>query len=124
MIQNLNQHPCDSGDLPAEVLFRCFSDLLPLNTSTVRKNWKERYPFFVRRKNGLCVDVKAADLWLDQRGQRLFSQALLDHKRAINPGWQPAGDVKVGATTLTKMAPTNATESDSAVETDEMAGAA
>lgn len=120
MIHNL--HPCDSGDLPAEVLFRCFSDLLPLNTTTVRKNWKERYPFFVRRKTGLCVDVKAADLWFDQRGERLFSQALLDHKRAINPGWHPAGDVKVGATTLTLTVPSKATESDSAGETDEMVG--
>lgn len=122
MIQNL--HPCDSGDLPAEVLFRCFANLLPLNAETVRKNWKERYPFFVRRKTGLCVDVKAADHWLDQRGERLFSQALLDHKRAINPGWHPAGDVKVVAPALTLTVPSTATESDSAGKTDEMVGAA
>lgn len=123
MIQNL--HPCDLGDLPTEVLFRNFANLLPLNAATVRKNWRERYPFFVRRKTGLCVDVKAADLWLDQRGERLFSQALLNHKRAINPGWVPAGDVsKVGATTLPAMAPTRATEVDSAAATAEIGDAA
>lgn len=122
MIQNL--HPCDLGDLPAEVLFRCFAKLLPLNASTVQKNWKERYPFFVRWKNGLCVDVKAADHWLDQRGERLFSQALLDHKRAKNPGWHPAGDIsKVGATTLSTMAASKASEVDSAVDAGEIGSA-
>lgn len=118
----MSAHPVDTGDLPPEVLFRCFANLLPLNAGTVRKNWKERYPFFVRRKTGLCVDVKAADIWFDQRGERLFSQALLDHKRSINPGWVPAGGVKVGATTLTLTVPSKATESDSAGETDEMVG--
>jgi hypothetical protein len=116
-------HPCDIGDLPGEVLFRCFSQLLPLNASTVRKNWKERYPFFVRRKTGLCIDVKAADIWFDQRGERLFSQLLLAHKKAKNPDWQPAGGGKVGATTLPLMAPAKATEVDSAAETGEMVGA-
>lgn len=96
-------HPVDSGDLPAEVLFRCFANLLPLNAATVRKNWKERYPFFVRRKTGLCVDVKAADIWFDQRGERLFSQALLDHKRS--------------------MVPTKATDVDSAAEIEEIGSA-
>lgn len=118
-------HPCDLGDLPREVLFRCFAELLPLNRSTVRKNWKERYPFLVRRKTGLCVDVKLADLWFDQRGKRLFSQALLDHKKAVNPGWVPAGDAsKLGATTLPTMVPTKATCLDSAGETGEIGDAA
>jgi hypothetical protein len=122
---NQSSHPCDTGDLPYEVLFRCFANLLPLNAATVRKNWRERYPFFVRRKTGLCVDVKAADVWFDQRGERLFSQALLDHKRSKNPGWVPAGDVsKEGATTLPAMAPTKATEVDSAGETGEIGDAA
>ena len=115
-------HPCDSGDLPSEVLFRYFAELLPLNAATVRKNWKERYPFFIRRKTGLCIDVKAADLWFDQRGEKLFSQLLLAHKKAKNPGWQPAGDGKVVAPTLPLMAPTKAAKFDSAGETDEMVG--
>ena len=118
-------HPCDSGDIPAEVLFRCFANLLPLNAATVRKNWKERYPFFVRRKTGLYVDVKAADFWFDQRGERLFSQALLVHKRSINPGWVPAGDAgKVVAPTLPATAPTKSTEFDSGGETGKIGDAA
>ena len=117
-------HPCDTGDLPKEVLFRCFAELLPLNKSTVRKNWKDRYPFFIRRKTGLCIDVKAADIWFDQRGERLFSQALMDHKRAINPGWYPAGVFgKVVAPTLQTMVPSKATEVDFAAKTGEMVGA-
>lgn len=121
----MSAHPVDTGDLPPEVLFRFFANLLPLNAGTVRKNWKERYPFFVRRKTGLCVDVKAADIWFDQRGERLFSQALLDHKRSINPGWVPAGGVgKVVAPTLSTMAPTRATEVNSAAGTEEIGGTA
>lgn len=120
----MSAHPVDVGDLPSEVLFRCYADLLPLNQVTVQKHWRERYPFFVRRKSGLFIQVKQVDVWLDQRGKPLFSQALLDAKRKRNPGWLPAGDAgKVGATTLPAMAPTKATESDSAGETEEMVGA-
>lgn len=118
----MSAHPVDIGDLPGEVLFSCYADLLPLNRATVQKHWRERYPFLVRRKCGLIVLVKEADLWLDQRGKRLFSEALLAAKRKRNPGWLPAGDVRVGATTLTMAMPSTATESDSVGKTVEMVG--
>lgn len=105
----MSAHPVDIGDLPNDVLFSCYADLLPLNRATVQKHWRERYPFFVRRKSGLFVLVKEADLWLDQRGKRLFSEALLAAKRKRNPGWLAAGDVKLVAPTLTLTAPSTAT---------------
>ena len=97
----------------------------PAECGDSSKKLEGALPVFVRRKTGLCVDVKAADVWFDQRGDRLFSQTLLDHKRAVNPGWVPVGDVsKAGATTLPTMAPTKATEVDSAGETGEIGDAA
>lgn len=120
----MSAHPVDVGDLPSEVLFRCYADLLPLNQVTVQKHWRERYPFFVRRKSGLFIQVKQVDVWLDQRGKPLFSQALLDAKRKRNPGWIPAGDGKAGATALPLTVPSTATDSNSARETGEIGGAA
>ncbi len=120
-------HPCDSEDVPAYVLYRFFTDLLPIRKESIRKNWRQRYPFFVRKREGLFVDVKAADLWLDQRGQKLFSQALLDKKRERNPDWVPVGPVggfvEAGATASTSAAIGKATKLDSASNIEKLGGA-
>lgn len=100
-MKQINLHPCDSGDLPAKVLYRCFTEILPIKAQTARKHWKERYPFFVRNKEGLYIDVKAADLWLDQRGEKLFSESLLEKKREKNPDWRPVDVNRVATYTLT-----------------------
>lgn len=99
-MKQINLHPCDNGDLPAKVLYRCFTEILPIKAQTARKHWKERYPFFVRNKDGLYIDVKAADLWLDQRGEKLFSESLLEKKRERNPDWRPADGYTVATYTL------------------------
>lgn len=96
-----NQHPSDLGNIPFEVLYRCFGDLLPVGTDSIHRHWKELYPFISRKKDGLYINVKKADLWLDQRGEKLFSELLLVRKRERNPDWLPIEVSKVGATTLT-----------------------
>ena len=117
-------HPCDAEDLPTFVLYRFFTDLLPISKESIRKNWRQRYPFFVRKREGLFIDVKAADLWLDQRGHRLLSQALLNKKRERNPDWVPAGEfVEAVAPASTSAAIGKATKLDSASKIEKLGGA-
>jgi hypothetical protein len=116
-------HPCDLGDLPAYVLYRFFTDFLPIKKESIRKNWRQRYPFFVRKREGLFIDVKAADLWLDQRGHKLLSQALLDKKRERNPDWVPAGEfIEAGATASISTAIAKATKLDFASDIEKLGG--
>ena len=116
-------HPCDCGDLPTHVLYRAFTDLLPMSKESIRKNWRQRYPFFSRKKEGLLVDVKAADLWLDQRGKKLFSQALLEKKRERNPDWRPVGDFAEAVAPASGTVAGKANQLDFVVEIEKMSGA-
>lgn len=117
----LTPHVTESGDVPAFVLYRCFTDLLPISKESIRKNWRQRYPFFIRKKEGLYVDVRAVDLWLDERGKGLFSHALLARKRERNPGWTPVGVYEVAPPTITT-ATTKATKLDSAPAIENLGG--
>lgn len=87
-------HPCDVGDLPRFMQLAVCGSHLPLDQKNLQSNWKTRYPTFLKREKvgGLWVDIKEADLWLDQRGKQLLSTGLLSEKRRRNPGWEPAGN--------------------------------
>lgn len=88
----IDLHPCGLGDLPGAIELIQALPHLSLTERTIRNHWKTHYPWVIREKSGLFVDIRACDSWMDSRGMPMISPKLIVVKKRRNPGWVPVSE--------------------------------